>query len=277
MPLLRPTCAPSTYRVPTPPDSVTATWCQPPVGSAAVPSIRCSPPAPLVVIANRIGPEPLCGVTNMFVVVSVPKSKSRRHALVDDWFTHPAIVKSFSALTAPVGRATDWLVPFRATALPVRPAPNVGPLTSVAVWPPPDESAAVVPPVSSNLYQATGPDAAPSFSVIATWVVPESTTTVPLLALNVPPVTAATPTVRNCGSWTRTGPPGRVPDRVTVTTRCAAGFVTASDTPYVARAPELASNDEVTLLTPIVWPGTTQASGMPRPIHSGRENVKPLP
>src|SRR5258708_25749934 len=109
--LLRPTSTPSTYRMPTPPDSVTATWCQPPVGSAAVPSIRCSPPAPLVVMAKRIGPEPDCGVRNMFVVVPVPRSKMRRQALVEVSLTQVAIVKSFRALTLPAGQAPDWLVP----------------------------------------------------------------------------------------------------------------------------------------------------------------------
>src|SRR5438874_2155327 len=114
---LRPTSTPSTYRMPTPPDSVTATCFQTPAGSGA------------------------------------------------------------------------------------------GPLTRVAVRPPPDESAAVVPPVSSNRYQATGPGPAlaPSARVMATCVPPGWTTTVPDAASSVPPLTPATPTLRNCGSWTSTG------------------------------------------------------------------------
>lgn len=55
----------------------------------------------------------------MLTVVPVPKSKTRRQALVDVWFAQAAIVKSFSEATAPLGRATYWFVPLRRTALPV--------------------------------------------------------------------------------------------------------------------------------------------------------------
>src|SRR5512138_346311 len=72
-----PTCAPFTYSVPVLPDSVTATCCHEPVGSAAVPLIRCSAPDPPVVMANRIV-EPLVGTRNILTVVLLPKSKIRR-------------------------------------------------------------------------------------------------------------------------------------------------------------------------------------------------------
>src|ERR1041385_7747523 len=247
--------------MPTLPDSVTATWCHAPVLSADVPSMRCSPPEPLVVIAKRMEPEPLCGVRNMFAVVPVPKSNTRRHALVEVSLTHVATVKSLSPLTTPVGKATCWLVPLRLTALPTRPAANVAPLTSVAVRPPPDASAAVVPLVSSKWYCVTGPAAPPSLSVIVACVVPGVIDTVVPDASSVPPVTLATPTLLKIGSWTSTAPPGSVPDSVTVSTRCAAGLLTATDTPYVVRAPELTSCALIRLLAPIVCPGCTHASG----------------
>src|SRR6186713_125567 len=76
-----PTCTPSTYNVPVLPDLVTATCFHTPVGSADVPLMRCSAPDPPVVIAKRMA-EPAVGTRNMFTLVPVPKSKSRRQAAV---------------------------------------------------------------------------------------------------------------------------------------------------------------------------------------------------
>src|SRR5919108_3275219 len=76
--LFWPTCTPLTYSVPVLPDLVTATCVHVPVVSAAVPLICISLPPPLVVMAKRIAPEPLCGVRNILTVVPVPKSKMRR-------------------------------------------------------------------------------------------------------------------------------------------------------------------------------------------------------
>ena len=63
--VLVPTAVPLTYSVPVLPDSVTATCDQVLSGSSPVPLICCSPPAPLVVMANRIGPPPALRVRNM--------------------------------------------------------------------------------------------------------------------------------------------------------------------------------------------------------------------
>src|SRR5262245_21266395 len=97
-----PTCTPSTYNGPTDPFNATATCFQTPVGNVAVPLIRCSPPLPLVVIANRIV-EPLDGVRNMFVVVFDPKSKMRVHVVSVVSFTQAEIVSALYPFTMPVG------------------------------------------------------------------------------------------------------------------------------------------------------------------------------
>src|SRR5215471_13397767 len=64
------TAVPLTYSVPVLPDTVTATCDHVPRGSCEVADSRCSPPAPLVVMAKR-GPEPALMVRNMLVVVPV--------------------------------------------------------------------------------------------------------------------------------------------------------------------------------------------------------------
>jgi hypothetical protein len=69
------------------------------------------------------------------------------------------------------------------------------------------------------------------FSVMTAWVEPELRVTVRVPALKVPPVTLTTVDEANTGSWTKTAPPGRVPDRLTVMTRPAPGLVTARETP----------------------------------------------
>src|SRR5262249_7655364 len=86
------TAVPLTYTRPVLPDNVTAMCDQVFSGSALVADRRCSPPLPLVVIAKR-GPLPALRVRNMFVVVPVPKSKTRDHVELADGFTHAEMVK----------------------------------------------------------------------------------------------------------------------------------------------------------------------------------------
>src|SRR5215475_2075191 len=98
MPVLVAATLPFTYNVPVVPDKVTARCVHWPVGSAAVPVSCCSPPAPLVVIANLGGVPvtPAAGVRNMYTVVFWPKSNSRVQEAVDPRLIHPAIVKLVS-------------------------------------------------------------------------------------------------------------------------------------------------------------------------------------
>src|SRR5262249_4328239 len=99
-------------------------------GSAVVALSRCSPPLPLVVMANR-GAVPALSVRNMFAVVPVPKSKTRDHVVLADGFTHVEMVKFVSPLTMPEGSETYSLEPLSLSALPTRPA------TRAPVAPPP--------------------------------------------------------------------------------------------------------------------------------------------
>src|SRR5262245_66662293 len=119
--------------MPVPPDSVTATCVHAPVGSAAGPLIRCSPPDPEVVMANRAVPELLRGVRNMVTVVPVPKSQTRDHVVIMSRRTHVAIVIAEAPLRMPLGTLTKPDVPSRETALPLRPATHEVPPDSVAV------------------------------------------------------------------------------------------------------------------------------------------------
>src|SRR5689334_18922908 len=90
-------------------------------GSADVAFSRCSPPLPLVVMANR-GAVPALSVRNMFAVVPVPKSKIRDQVVLADGFTHVEMVKFVRPLTMPEGSVTYSLEPLSLTALPIRPA-----------------------------------------------------------------------------------------------------------------------------------------------------------
>src|SRR5918992_5039878 len=136
-------------------ESVTATGVHVPAGSADGALIRCSAPAPPVVIANRAVPAELCGVRNMEAWVPDPRSKIRDQALTVFSRTHIATVKLPIPSRIPFGSRTCPSEPLRATALPARPAVHEVPPASVAVLPLPVASAAVVPAVSSNRYQAT--------------------------------------------------------------------------------------------------------------------------
>src|ERR1700743_1879752 len=73
-----------------------------------------------------------------------------------------------------------------------------------------------------------------------------------------------------------TGPPGSVPQKVTVTTR---GVVapTLMVTPYVERSQLDMLKLLVRLPAEIVWPVASQASGLPRPTKSGRVKVNDPP
>jgi hypothetical protein len=83
--------------------------------------MRCSLPPPPVVIAYRTGPPPALTVRNMLVLVPVPKSHTRAHALTAAGFTHVLIVKSFRPLTTPAGIDTNWATGPNCTALPNTP------------------------------------------------------------------------------------------------------------------------------------------------------------
>src|SRR5215510_487292 len=106
-------------------------------GRADVALRRCSPPLPLVVMANR-GAVPALTVRNMLAVVPVPKSNTRDQVLFADGLTHVAMVKLVSPLTMLDGSATYSLAPLSLTALPIRPATR-GP---VAPPPPPTGASA---------------------------------------------------------------------------------------------------------------------------------------
>src|SRR5262245_28616472 len=99
------TAVPLTYRVPVVPLSVTATCDHVFNGSCDAALSRCSPPAPLVVIANR-GPDPAFTVRNMLAVVPVPMSNTRDHVEVADGFTQAAMVKLETPVSIPEGIAT---------------------------------------------------------------------------------------------------------------------------------------------------------------------------
>src|SRR5215475_8911962 len=90
------------------------------VGSGADPLRRCSPPLPVLVIANR-GAAPALTVRNMLLVVPEPKSKIRDQVVVTAGLTQVEIVKSFRPLTMPVGRDTYCPEPLRLSALPSLP------------------------------------------------------------------------------------------------------------------------------------------------------------
>src|SRR5688572_4695321 len=132
------------------PTWVTATWVQAPVGRAAGALMRCSPPAPLVVIANRAVPLELRGVKNMFVVEPEPKSNSRTQLAIVSSRTQVAMLNAAAPARMPAGRATYCPLPDRFTALPVRPAVQPAPPASVPVRPLPVASDALVPDVSLN-------------------------------------------------------------------------------------------------------------------------------
>src|SRR5947208_2093822 len=101
-------------------------------------------------MAKRTVPDELCGVRNILTFVSLPKSKIRDHVPTELSLTQVAMLKSVRPFTTPAGRLTYWLPPLRVTALLLKPATKMGPLTSVPVHPLPVESAAVVPLDSSN-------------------------------------------------------------------------------------------------------------------------------
>ena len=62
-----------------------------PALKAEVPVIRCSPPAPLVVMAKRTRLVlPFCGVRNIYIVVLLPKSKMRVQLAVE-FKLHPCL------------------------------------------------------------------------------------------------------------------------------------------------------------------------------------------
>src|SRR5436305_13694756 len=89
------------------PASVTAMWCIGPTLKAELPSIRCSPPAPVVVMAKRsLDVVPFCGVRYMFVVVLLPKSKVRLQLAVEFSLTQVSTVKLVSVLTIADGKLT---------------------------------------------------------------------------------------------------------------------------------------------------------------------------
>src|SRR6476619_5464833 len=89
------------------PSSVIAMWYIEPTLKAEVPSMRCSPPAPLVVIAKRsLELLPFCGVRNMFVVVLLPKSKIRFQLAEAFSLTHVSKVQLLSVLTIADGKLT---------------------------------------------------------------------------------------------------------------------------------------------------------------------------
>ena len=88
------------------PVSVTATCVHVLVGSCPERLSCCSPPLPLVVIANR-GPLPALTARNMYVPVPVPKSKIRDQVVVATGLTHAETVKSpLRLLAIPGGRST---------------------------------------------------------------------------------------------------------------------------------------------------------------------------
>src|ERR1051326_5196648 len=78
-----------------------------PTPNAEVPSMRCSPPEPLVVMAKRNRDVlPFCGVRYMFVVVLLPKSKMRVQLAVEFNLTQVSMVQLLSVLTIAGGKLT---------------------------------------------------------------------------------------------------------------------------------------------------------------------------
>ena len=107
--------------MPVVPDSVTATCDQVLTGSSPPPVNRCSPPAPLVVMANRSPAPPALTVRNMFTAGPDPKSNTRDQVLFAAGLTHADTVKSDRPLTIPIGSWTYSVLPLSLTALPSRP------------------------------------------------------------------------------------------------------------------------------------------------------------
>src|SRR5690348_7487952 len=96
--VLVPTGFPLRYSVPVLPESVTARWLKVFNGSDELLLICCSPPAPLVVMANRTPVPPPLTVRNMLTLVPVPKSNTRDQLVVADGLTHAETVKFVSPL-----------------------------------------------------------------------------------------------------------------------------------------------------------------------------------
>src|SRR5690349_8014752 len=113
--------------MPTPAPRVTATCVQTPVGSAAGALMRCSPPEPLEVMANRAVPELELGVRNMLAVEPDPKSKTRCQLVMVSSLTHVATEKAVAPARMPLGNPTYCELPDRLTAFPLRPATRVAP------------------------------------------------------------------------------------------------------------------------------------------------------
>src|ERR1051326_7221562 len=121
-----------------------------PTPNAEVPSMRCSPPEPLVVMAKRNRDVlPFCGVRYMFVVVLLPKSKMRVQLAVEFNLTQVSMVQLLSVLTIAGGKLTYCCEPDDKINWPLEKVPPLGNVP-VQVGPP-MESATVVPLVSLKL------------------------------------------------------------------------------------------------------------------------------
>src|SRR5688500_1975763 len=113
--------------MPVPPESVTVTWVQVPEDSAAGALMRCSAPAPPVVVAKRAVPELLRGVKNMLAAVPDPKSNTRDQVVTVSGRTQADTVKPVAPLRIPAGSETYCEEPLSETPLPSRPATKAAP------------------------------------------------------------------------------------------------------------------------------------------------------
>jgi hypothetical protein len=125
-------------------------WYIGPTLKAEVPSMRCSPAAPLVVIAKRsFEVLPFWGVRNIFVVVLLPKSKIRLQLAVELSLTHVSIVQLLNVLTSVDGKLTYCCEVDASVNWPLENVPPAGKVP--AHTGPPIESETIVPLVSLKL------------------------------------------------------------------------------------------------------------------------------
>ena len=122
--------------------------------------MTCSPTVALR-MANRIWPSvPIRGVRNMYGEAPEPDPKSKRRCQAPpalEKLAHVAKVDSPSVLRSePIGSVTKSSVPSNCNAPPSCPAVHTGSPVRTPSLPPADESAAVVPAVSSSFHQPTG-------------------------------------------------------------------------------------------------------------------------